>query len=180
MVIEDIKLTENENQARMELSYEWVARYKDGTELRQYDDEKQLVHHFGHIDQDRIYEFEIIPTKESLYPIKVNLDDGLFYFDNKPVISLQNGDTQVNLGLSFSNKSVSSSWGNKAKLIYVRHVRRNFVPGPNGFGMDVHIDYELGWEADVDGVHEKRSINIDEHGNIQVPKSFEDEGFLPL
>ena len=175
-----MKLTENENQARKELSYEWVARYMDGTSLYQYDDKNQLEHHFGHIDQDKVYEFEILPTRLGLFPIRVNLKTGLFYFNNEPLLSIHQEDTYINIGISLYNKSVTSTWGNKAKLIYVRHVIRNFTPGDNGFAMDVHIDHEIGWEATVDGEHRKYSIIINELGAISLPKSFEQGGFLPI
>ena len=180
MVNEEIKLTEQENRARQEMVYEWVARYKDGTSLRQYDDEKQLVHHFGYIDQDKIYEFEIVPTKAGLLPVKVNLETGLFYFNDEPLLGVHQGNSHISLGLALSNKQVKSSWGDKAKLIYVRHVRRKFSPSPSGTGMDVSMEYELGWEADVDGVREKHCVSIDENGMMTLPRTFEQDGYNPL
>ena len=177
MVNENIKLTESENQTRMELSYEWVARYNDGTELKQYDDEKQLVHHFGHIDQEKIHEFEIIPTKNNLYPVKVDLKTGLFYVDNNVLVAIRQGDIEVDIGFWLAGKKLTSTWGDKAKLIYVRHVRRNFSPGPNGFSMDTSIVYEIGWEAVIDGKHAKQSITVNEQGTFEIPLSFEQEGF---
>ena len=180
MVIEPIKLTEEEIQTRNELAYEWLVRYKDGTELKQYDDEKQLTYHFGHIDQDRIVEFEIIPKKDNLYPIKINLETGLFFIDNKPFLELYKGETRIPLGLSLSGKEVSSPWGNKAKLIYLRHIRRDFVPNETGFGMKVSMIYEIGWEADVDGKHEKYVLMVDEEGKLGVPATFEEQGFKSL
>ena len=180
MVNEPVKLTENEKNTRLELSYEWIARYKDGTELKQYDDEKQLVNHFGHIDQDKICEFELIPKKEGLNPVKVNLETGLFYIDNKPFKELFAGETRIPLGLFLSDKKVVSSWGNKAKLIYVRHMRRDFVPGPDGFGMQVSVIYEVGWEADVNDKHEKYVLLIDEQGRLAIPPTSEQQGFKTL
>lgn len=180
MVNDDIKLTKQEKESRIDLAYEWRAIYDDGTSLDQYDDDKQLVRHFGHINQDIISEFEILPTREGILPIKVSLKTGLFYFNNKPVLEISQGNARINLGLSLSNKQVTSSWGNKAKLIYVRHIVRNFIPSPYGFSTDVHIRYELGWEADVDGVHRKHSIIVNEFGVIEIPGTFEDDGFNPL
>jgi len=180
MVNEPVKLTEEEKNTRLELAFEWVARYKDGTVLKQYDDEKQLVYHFGHIDQDKIYEFELIPKRNNLNPVKVNLETGLFYIDNKPFKELFAGETRIPLGLFLSDKKVVSSWGNKAKLIYVRHMRRDFVPGPDGFGMQVSVIYEVGWEADVNDKHEKYVLLIDEQGRLAIPPTSEQQGFKTL
>ena len=174
------KLTETEQEARKELAFEWLASYKDGTELKQYDDEKRLVHHFGHINQDKIIKFELVPKREKLYPIRVNLETGLFFLNNKPFLELYKGETKILLGLLLSDKKVVSSWGNKAKLIYVRHIRRDFVPGENGFGMKVSMIYEIGWEAEVDGKHEKYVLVVDEEGRLGVPSSFEEQGFKAL
>ncbi len=180
MVNEPEKLTEKEKYARLELAYEWVAYYKDGTILRQYDDEKQLIYHFGHIDQDKIYEFELVPKKQGLNPVKVNLETGLFYIDNKLFKELFAGETRIPLGLFLSDKKVVSSWGNKAKLIYVRHIKRDFAPGPEGYGMQVSMIYEIGWEADVDGKHEKHVLLIDEQGRLAIPPTPEQQGFKAL
>ena len=180
MVNEPVKLTENEKNSRKELAYEWLARYKDGAELKQYDDENQLIYHFGHIDQDKIYEFELVPKKQGLNPIKVNLETGLFYIDNKPFKELFAGKIRIPLGLFLSDKKVVSPWGNKAKLIYVRHIRRDFVPEVNGFGMEASIVYEIGWEADVNDKHEKCLLMVDEQGKLGIPPTFEQQGFKSL
>jgi hypothetical protein len=179
-MVNNINLDENEKRARRELSYEWVAYYNDGSILRQYDDINNVAHHFGHIEQDKIKEFEILPTIQGLFPLKVNLYNGLFYINNNPVLELKQHDSIINLGFDILNKKIESTWGDKAKLIYFRHVRRNFVPGLNGFDMDVSIVYEIGWEAIVDGEHHKHTINIDDKGIISIPESYEDEGFKPL
>jgi len=180
MVNEPEKLTAKEINTRQELSYEWIAYYKDGTVLRQCDDEKQLVCHFGHIDQDKIYEFELIPKRINLNPVKVNLETGLFHIDSKPFRELFAGETRIPLGLFLFNHKVVSPWGNKAKLIFVRHVRRDFTPGPSGYGMQVSIIYEIGWEADVDGKHEKHVLMIDEQGKLGIPPTSEQQGFKAL
>ncbi len=180
MVNEPKTLTEKERQARAELSYEWIARYDDGTELHQYNDDKQLSYHFGHIDQDKIYEFELVPQKHGLNPVKVNLKTGLFYIDNKLFTEVFAGETRIPLGLFLEGKKVVSSWGNKAKLIYFRHIQRDFVPGPSGYGMQVSMIDEIGWEADVDDKHEKHSLLIDKEGRLGIPPTFEQQGFKAL
>jgi hypothetical protein len=179
-MVKPIKLTEEELNNRRELVYEWVAYYKGNTVLKQYDDEKQLAYHFGHIDQDKIYEFELVPTKEGLNPVKVNLETGLFYIDGKPFKELFAGETRIPLGLFFGDKKVVSPWGNKAKLIYVRRVRRDFVPSSEGFGMQVSMIYEIGWEADVEGNHEKHVLLVDEKGHLGIPPTLEQQGFKAL
>ena len=180
MANEPKKLTEEEIKARKELVYEWKAKYKDGTELNEYDEEKQLVYHFGHIDQEKIYEFVLVPKRPHLYPVQINLETGMFLLDNKVFKELYNGKTSISLGLSLINKKIVSSWGNKAKLIFLRHVRRDFVPGPSGFGMNVEIIYELGWEAEVDDKHEKHVLLINEEGHLGIPPTPEQQGFKSL
>jgi len=177
MINEPKKLT---NKTRSELAYEWKAKYNDGTELNEYDEEKQLVYHFGHIDKEKIYEFILIPKRPNLYPVQVNLETGLFLLDNKVFTELYNGKDKISLGLSLINKKVVSSWGNKAKLIFLRHVRRDFIPNPSGFGMNVEIIYELGWEAEVDGKHERHILLISEQGHLAIPPTLEQQGFKVL
>jgi hypothetical protein len=180
MVIEPIKLTEEEKTSRQELSYEWIAYYKDGTVLNQYNEKEELTYNFGHIDQDKIFKFKLIPKKDNLYSIEVNLETGLFYIDDKPFIELYRGETRISLGLLLDNKKVISPWGNKAKLIYLRHIRRDFIPNETGFGMKVSVIYDIGWEADVDGKHEKYVLMVDEEGKLGIPPTFEEQGFKSL
>jgi hypothetical protein len=184
MVNDNIKITEQEKQSRDELVYEWVAYYDDGTFLSQYDDDAQLARHFGHIDKDKIYEFEIVPKTPHLYPIKVNLKTGLFYYNGAHMSSIRTTNVNAEVGMDLCGKIVNSTWGNKAKLIYVRHVRREFAPLPIGLGMQVSIEYEIGWEADVDGKHEKYSVIVSPEGVIRLPETseqmFERDGYFPI
>lgn len=180
MVNKPDKLTEEEKNTRLELHFEWVAHYKDNTVLNQYDDENQLVYNFRHIDQERIYEFELVPKKTGLNPVKINLETGLFYIDNKLFKEVFAGEIRIPLGLFFEGKKVVSSWGNKAKLIFFRHVRRDFAPNPSGYGMQVSSIYEIGWEADVDSKHEKHVLLVDEKGNLGIPPTHEQQGFKAL
>ena len=180
MVIEPVKLNEKEINNRHELAYEWVARYNDGIELKQYDDKEQVVHQFGEIDQDKIYEFELVPQRDNLFPVKVNLETGLFTIDNKPFIELYQGGKKIPLGLDLVGKEVNSPWGNKAKLIYNRHMRRDFVPNESGFGMQVSVIFEIGWEATVNNEHEKYLLEVDEQGRLGIPATFEQQGFKAL
>ena len=167
-----------EKKAREELKYEWISRHKDGSELKQYDEKAGLVHHFGHIDQEKIIEFVLESKTEPKYTVSVNLITGLFFINDKPVRKIRIENTQVPLGLYFDNKKVVSSWGDKAKLIFVRHVKRDFNMG---FGTtSVKMLYELGYEAEIDGKHEKHTIVIDEKGHFGIPMTPEQEGFKAL
>ena len=167
-------------QSRSELSYEWTAKNSDGTELKQYDDLAGEEHHFGHIDQDKVREFVLESTKGESLSVAVNLYNGLFYINNKPVDQIEIEGKRISLGLFFGNKIVKSSWGNKAKLIYLRHVRRDFAPGEMGFAMKVSMTYEIGWEAEVEGKHEKFTIIIDNNGHLLLPVDPSTEGFAAL
>ena len=172
------KLTVQEEDARNELKYEWIAKYIDGTELKQYDDKNRLVYHFGNIDREKIKEFVLESKTEPKFTVSVNLETGLFYINEKPVEKIQVDKEQIPLGLSFGNKKIVSSWGNKAKLIYVRHVRRDFNMGA---GTTIaKINYELGYEATIDGKHEKHTIVIDEKGHFGIPITPEQQGFKAL
>jgi hypothetical protein len=166
-----------EKRAREELMYEWIAEYNDGTELRQFDDNLQEVYHFGHIDQDKIVNLTLISKHTPPIKISINLITGIFSFNGKEMPNINDGKNTIPLGLNLKDRDVKSSWGNKAKLIYVSHIRRDFNLG---FGtMRVKILYELGWEADVDGKHQKHTIIIDSHGRLAIPPD-EYIGFKPL
>ena len=172
------ELNGEERKSRRELKYEWIAVYDDGTELRQYDDEKQLAYHFGHIDQKKVVEFILESKTEPKFTVSVNLKTGLFYINSKPVPKIQVGNSQIPLGLFFGNKKVVSPWGDKAKLIFVRHVKRDFNMGTGT--TSVSMTYEMGYEAKVDGKHEKHTIVIDERGHFGIPMTPEQEGFKAL
>ena len=172
------KLNGQEKKARKELKYEWIAKYNDGTELRQYDDKKQLVYHFGHIDQEKVVEFILESKTEPKFIVSVNLKNGVFYINNKPVKETLIDNIKIPLGLFFGDKKIVSSWGNKAKLIYVRHIRRDFNMGTGT--VSVSMTYELGYEGKVDGKDEKHTIVIDERGHLGIPITPERQGFKAL
>ena len=172
------KLDGKEKKARKELKYEWIAKYNDGTELKQYDNEKQLVYHFGHIDREKVVEFILESKTEPKFTVSVNLESGLFYINGKSVKDILVDNIKIPLGLFFNDKKIVSSWGNKAKLIYVRHVRKDFNMGKGT--VSTSMTYELGYEAKVDGKHEKHIIVIDERGHFGIPLTLEQQGFKVL
>ncbi len=165
--------------AREELYFEWIAKYLDGTELKQYNNEKGLVHHFGHIDREKVIEFIIESTKaEKKFTVGVSLKTGLFSINGQEVKNINDGKMNIPLGLSLVNKQIVSPWGDKAKLIFFRHVRRDFILSEGR--MTVSITYELGWEATVDGKQEKHTIIVDHRGHLGLPMTPEQEGFKTL
>lgn len=166
-----------EKKTRRELAYEWIAKYKDGSQLKQYDDEEDLVYHFGHIDQEKIVEFVLISTFKPQVEVSVSLLSGLFAINGKDVYSLPNGEGDIPLGLFIGDRAITSSWGNKAKLIHLRHIRKDFKLGSGT--VNTNILYELGWEAKVDDKQEKHRIILNERGQMAIPQD-EFLGFVVL
>ena len=164
--IGDIK-DSGEIRARQELRYEWVVLYSDGSELREYDEEKGLVNHFGCIDKDKADEFSLISKKDGTR-VSVNLSTGLFYINGLLVKEGWDGKNKIPIGLFIADKKVVSPWGNKAKLIFWKNVRRDFNMGTGK--TTTTIDFTIGWEADVDGEKEKRLIKILQDGSITIPQ----------
>lgn len=69
------------------LEFEWLAEYKDGTKLAQYEGEKS--NHFGHIDQTKLKSLAFISNfnwqtdnQEKRVIVKLNWETGLFEFMN--------------------------------------------------------------------------------------------------
>jgi len=168
-----------ERLARNELHYEWIAKYKDGTELKQHDDKNGLVYNFSHIDKEKVVKFIIESTKtDKKFTVSVDLETGLFSINGQEVKNINDGKANISLGLSLIDKKIVSPWGDKAKLIFVRHVRRDFIMGEGRMG--VTMTYELGWEAVVDGKQEKHTIIVDHRGHLGLPITLEQEGFKTL
>lgn len=167
-----------EIKSRRELDYEWIAKYKDGTELKQYNDKKQLVHHFGHIDREKITKFILESKTDEQFTVSVDLTNGTFYVNGEAIRKLKDGDKVIPLGISFANKKIESPWGDKAKLIYVRHVRRDFDMGRGTMG--VKIIYELGYEVKINGKPYKFTLLLDNRGHIGLPITPEEQGFKAL
>ena len=69
------------------LEFEWLVKYTDGTELKQF--EGEIDHHFGHIDLQKIKSVEFIsnfnwPTDmaEKRIIVRLNWETGMFEFTN--------------------------------------------------------------------------------------------------
>lgn len=177
--------------ARSELSYEWVAKYKDGTELRQYDEVNDVEYHFGFIDQGKLVEFVLVSRSDPSKTFSVNVETGVFSINGKEVQEITVNDQPVSLGLRFKEGDVvESKVGlNKVALIYYRKVQRAVII--NSAKPNQRIVAELGpantkflgiwnfmgWEGKVNGVYQKFEIAIDANGNILIPPK---SNFTPL
>jgi hypothetical protein len=164
-------------QSKLEIKYKWIAKYSDGSQLFQFDEINDEEHHFGNIDQDKIIEF-ILESTDKSHSVGVNLKNGLFFINDKPVTTVDADNSRVSLGLFFGDKNPHSSWGDKAKLIYFRHVRRDFHMATGT--MTVSMTYELGYEVNIENKNYKFSIVFDENGIFHLPGTDETLGFKRL
>lgn len=162
-----------DNQARSELQLEWVVRYSDNIELKQFDDKANEEYHFGHIDQEKLSEFVLVSKADPKQTVSVNLETGLFYVSGKPLESLLIDNHKITLGVSFLGKKVENK-----KLIYFRRVRRDFtMGGPTR----VSIAYIIGYEVKVDGRKVKELLQVNPNGTITIYEDPEKiEGFTRL
>ena len=169
------KLTQDEIIARQEQYYEWIAYYDDGTYLKQYDDKKQLVYHFGFVNLDKIIAFELIPKNNKLLPIKIDLKEYSFYVGNKLKKEIFTLKKIINLQ-ELIDTEIKSNLDIKIKPLFWRHVEREF----NQNNMKVSIIYEIGFEYILGIENKKISIFIDKDGNLGVPETFEEKGFKQI
>lgn len=140
---------------RKELVFEWTATYNDDTELKQYNDEKDEEHHFGHIDQSKLSKLSLT-SKRSKDVFTLDLETGLFYMNLK----------KLDVGMNYSGKEV------KVKPILFRRIQRILRPGVKGPDLKevgVKVVYFLGWEGTVDGEKEKHGLQIFEDSTFAIP-----------
>lgn len=137
-------------EPRKDLAYEWVAEYTDGTSTKQYDDEADLEHHFGHIDQSKLSKLSLVGSREN-GTYTMDYETGLFYNNGK----------KLEVGLDYSGKDFS------VKPILFRRVQRLLLNDMSTAG--VRIVYFLGWEGTVDGEKEKHGLQIFEDGTFAIP-----------
>jgi len=161
-------------KTRSEITLEWTAKFRDGSELKQYNDNSNEEHHFGHIDQERLKEFVLTSKVDFKNTISVNLETGLFYLNGNLFKELKIKDRKINIGYPFKDKKVI-----KKKLIYFRQVRRDFDMGKGT--MAATISYILGFEARIDRKKIKSVIQINPNGTIGIFDNPEKApGFVPL
>lgn len=159
---------------RSELDFEWLARYEDGSVLKQYDDEKDEEHHFGHIDQERLREFVLFSRRGPSKTVSVNLRNGLFFLNGKVLEELEVNGHKIPLGHMFLGKKIS-----KRKLIYFRRVRRDF--DMDAGTMTATISYILGYDVVADGKKIKEILQVNPGGTITIYEDPEkEEGFTRL
>jgi hypothetical protein len=56
--------------------YKWVATYKDGSELKQFDKETGIFHQVGEIQQDKLARFTMICTEEEKIKHTISVPEG--------------------------------------------------------------------------------------------------------
>ena len=174
-------------RARSELSYEWICKYDDGTELRQYDDIHDEEYNFRHIDQGKLVEFALVSKSDPSKSFSINVKNGVFSIDGKEITEITVNNQPVSLGFRFSDKDkVESKIGNKAAVIYYRRVQRAVNPFDGmAFGKVLEMAstnllgmwYFIGWEATINGTYYKFEIAFDSHGNLMIPPK---SNFTPL
>ena len=168
-----------DKQNRSEILYEWIAKYEDGTELRQFDDEKNIEYHFGHIKQDKLIEFILVNKYNPKKTLSINLETGLYSIDGEVVEVLNINNNNVNIGMNIVGKNIESKTGNRVALIYFRRIQRTAcLTNPSIVSSKlIGIWYFLGWESKIDGVYHKYEIAIDCNGEIIIPPK---SNFSPL
>lgn len=198
-----IKGTEKEpstinERVRSELSFEWIAKYDNGTQLCQYDDkynwnaENNTVnsgsgaeYHFGHVDQGRLSEFVLVSRTDSNKTLSVNLKTGLFSLNGKVLEKLIMDGKEISLGLRISEGDIiESSLGSRLKIIYYRRVQRAShlaVQGEQVLAVESsnirQIFHTIGWEGKVNGKFYKFEAAMTHQGELYI---LPQETFIPI
>lgn len=151
-----IELSQGDKEKYEQLVFEWIAKYNDGTELKQFNLETNTLYHFGHIDQDKLIEI-ILKNRKSDQNFSVNLKTGLFSINGEVVTKIG----EENLGLDLTSKTY------QIKPILFRRVKRLFNTAI--FVKATIVTYFLGWEGIVDNKREKCGLQIFEDGTYALP-----------
>jgi hypothetical protein len=150
------------------LEFEWEAKYKDGSVLRQFEGEEQR--NFSHIDQERLASISFIsnfnwPSEEGRDPriiVRLNWETGLFEFQNgfisqdvRSVACMNPLEGEKKLIL-FSRKRFSSSNGE------INNQYKEFFP----FEDEVfyYNRFILGYETKTG----TKALIINPNGNIEI------------
>jgi hypothetical protein len=171
---------------RSELSFEWIAKYEDGTELRQYDDENDLEYHFGFVDQGRLSEFVLVSRTDHSKTFSVSLKTGLFSRNGTVLEKVTVDGKEISLGLLISaGDKVQSSLGNRLKPIYYRRTQRESHVTLDNQGILIAVTGNLrqmyhfiGWEGTVNGKFYKFEAALTHKGELYMPPP--QETFIPL
>jgi hypothetical protein len=175
-----------DQETRSELSFEWIAKYEDGTELHQYDDKNDLEYHFGHVDQGRLSEFVLVSRADPSKTFSVNLKTGLFSRNGTVLEKVTVDGKEISLGLRISEGTkIYSSLGNRLKLIYYRRTQRDSHVTVDNMGQLVAITGNLrqmyhfiGWEGTVNDKFYKFEAALTHQGELYIPPP--QETFIPL
>jgi len=126
------------------LTFFWIAKYKDGTELRQFDEDGK-EHSFREIDQGRLESFSWVPfTREQVLSL--------------PIRCVSRPLPTYTLHLRENQRLIA--------------VRRNYITYGKGFEERRTI-YLLGWQETINGKNYKSILYIHEDGSVEVSDSFE-------
>ena len=126
--------------------YTWKAKYKDDTELHQFNDGNESL--FSDIDQEKLKTFEI---NEKSNKVKVDLKNGTFHLNNNQ-IEMQD----------FSNLDV------EYRLVYFRRVQK--VMSTRGEVLNTTTVSHIGYQVTIDGVNHVRMLACDGNKIIFVTK----------
>jgi len=151
-----INVNQSDEKNFSQMVYEWVAKYTDGTELKQYDKENKKLFHFGYIDQDKLTEL-VLNHKKTNQSFSVNVKTGLFSINGEVVKKVG----KESLGLDLTDKTY------QIKPILFRRVKRLFNTAM--FVKATTMTYFLGWEGVVEDKKEKHGLQIFEDGTYALP-----------
>jgi len=158
-----------EKEACNELNYYWIAKYSDGTELRQFDFENDIENHFGKVNKEMLVEF-VLEKKDKSKTFSINLKTGLFSINGKEVDKIKINNEEKALGKRISEKE-------KVKIIYFRRVLRTINTLKKDFYLN-NIFHFLGWHGIINGKHEKFEIAISNNTDeLMIPPK---DNFTPL
>ena len=117
--------------------YTWKAKYKDDTELHQFNDGNESL--FSDIDQEKLKTFEI---NEKSNKVKVDLNNGTFHLNNNQ-IEIQD----------FSNLDI------EYRLVYFRRVQK--VMSTRGEVLNTTTVSYIGYQVTIDDTNHVRMLACD-------------------
>lgn len=154
---------------RKELSFEWVAKYNNGTEIQQFDN-IGIEYPFKNIDLKKVIGFTLIGKYNSNKTLSVDLTTGLFKLNNELIKGVGK--------LISENDILETSLGNKVRLIYYRRIQRDAQLNEDNIDKLAVIETGLrqmyhfvGWEAWVNNEYERHEVAVTHQGNLYIPKS---------
>lgn len=135
--------------SRQELNYEWVAKYLDGTELRQFDEVADVEHTFVDIDQSKLVELSVV-KKDGSKTLSVNIRTGIFSLNGQPFTEIEDNGLARFIGRELPE-------GTSVRPIYFRRVLRMLNSPTKGL---INIFHFVGWQGTVEGRYEKHEIGV--------------------